>query len=122
MDVAREMKGPMVWLFNHKANPRSHGFGHDSHDQRFRRFEVVTVERLENTRLWRLFSTTRAPLNSDPAKLVRPVPLTAAFRPPGRFAADLDPRRNEHYFLRAVSGSLSCRRRLLTPGRRRHQA
>ena len=122
VDVTREMKEPMNWLFNHTANPRSHGFGHDSHDQRFRRFEVVKVERLENMKQWRLFSTTRALLKADPAKLVRPAPLTAAFRPPGRFVADLDPRRNEHYFFRAVCGSLPCRRLVLTLGRRRHQA
>ena len=122
VDVTRDMKRPMDGLFNHTANAQSHGLGRDSHNQRFRRFEVVKVERLENKRLWCLFSTTREVLKADPAKPVNPAPLTAAFRPPGPFMANLDPRRNEHYFFRAVSGSLPFRRPVLTLGHRRDQA
>jgi hypothetical protein len=52
-------------LMNETAQPDTHGVGRDSHKQRFSRFKVVSVQRVENPQAWTAYAGSRRALAED---------------------------------------------------------
>lgn len=50
---------------NDTAQPDTHGVGCDSHRQRFSRFKVVSVQRVENPQVWTAYAGSRRALAED---------------------------------------------------------
>jgi hypothetical protein len=59
-DVTVEMKASVEWAMNKFAKPESHGFGRDSHAEKFEKFEVESVQLVKNPSLWQRYIAWRA--------------------------------------------------------------
>jgi hypothetical protein len=54
-----EVMAQIEKLLNDTAKPEEHGIGRDSHGERFDRFRVTSVQRVENSQIWSAYASRR---------------------------------------------------------------
>eukprot|EP00038_Savillea_parva_P030230 m.76445 g.76445 ORF g.76445 m.76445 type:complete len:702 (-) comp9062_c0_seq1:278-2383(-) len=96
VDVSTTMRERLQWLMNKTARPDTHGSGRDSHGCTFNKFSVVSVERIDNFKLWQSYATKRAQIHAASGAKISDVPTTQMRLPYG-VNANLDLGKNEFY-------------------------
>ena len=59
VEESEDVRAAVEQLMNTAARPETHGIGRDSHDSNFQRFKVLTVHRVENSRVWSAYASQR---------------------------------------------------------------
>ena len=85
-----------------------HGVGRDSHREHFKKFEVVSVELVQNPQIWKRYAAARSNAEDTLHRLgsACPTPLMDRYQPPKEFREPLLKACNEYYLFHGTKGGV----------------